>query len=318
MHLVLDTANGTTVANETVLMQIGALQENIEPHLLEDTPDVMTVGRRCQEHGYGFAWDPFSDQPYYTKPDGKGGWNGDVVPLYAFDYCPYLPDFDNEVCESTNDPYAMAMPAVGTEGAVAAPGTSKDTGADHGIAEAQAAIVEAESVIGQLLGTYEGVRPADHWNLEAGGDDWIRVHEKRRKALFTPDGVRGAPDVGTLTETRVTYLKFDDGEIAKITDDWTDPANAHRVLDKSWQGVSVFYVGAKACIDVEQEVDEFFDRLEGEVESPHKPGDWVTQEDLMRLATTAAHLFSHRVFNPLLQALLPLPCAAKASQQGYP
>ena len=70
------------------------------------------------------------------------------------------------------------------------------------------------------------MRPADHWNLEAGGDDWIRVHEKRHKALFTPDGVRGAPDVGTLTETRVTYLKFDDGEIAKTTDDWTDPANA--------------------------------------------------------------------------------------------
>ena len=126
-----------------------------------------------------------------TKPDGKGGWDGDVVPLYAFDYCTYLPDFDNEVCESTNDPYAMAMPAVSTEGAVAAPGTSEETGADSGIAEAQAAIVEAESVVGRLLGTYEGVRPADHWNLDEGSDECIRVHEKRRKALFTPDGVRG-------------------------------------------------------------------------------------------------------------------------------
>ena len=59
----------------------------------------MTIGRRCQAFGYGFAWDPYSDKPYYTLPDGKGGWDGDMVQMQSFDFVPYLPDYDNDVDE---------------------------------------------------------------------------------------------------------------------------------------------------------------------------------------------------------------------------
>ena len=153
----------------------------------------MTIGRRCQEYGYGFCLDPFSDQPYYSMPDGKGGWDGDVVPMYAFDYCPYLPDFDNEVYDGTELGESLTA-------APAAVGTADQSGAAE---EAKAALAEAEEMISKLLGTHGGVRPADHWVAREETDPWLRVHEKRRKALFIPEGVKGAPDVDTLSDTRV-------------------------------------------------------------------------------------------------------------------
>ncbi len=45
-------------------------------------------------------------------PDGKGGGEGEVVPMFAFDYYPYLPDVDNEVCDNTESGESlMAAPA---------------------------------------------------------------------------------------------------------------------------------------------------------------------------------------------------------------
>jgi len=241
VHLILDTANGTTVAKEVVPMQIGVLQENIEPHLLEETPDVMTVGRRCQEYGYGFAWDPFSDQPYYTKPDGKGGWDGDVVPLYAFDYSPYLPDFDNDVCESTDPLDVVAVPATESKPLDGAPdrefyerlaydqpeAADAANGSDA-VEAVKASLADAEKVISELLGTHGGVRPADHWVSRDGQE--VRVHEKWRKALFTPAGVKGAPNVDTLSDERITFVQYDDGKVENTPTTGQIP----KMAEKSW------------------------------------------------------------------------------------
>ena len=51
-----------------------------------DTPDILSVGYRCQELGFGFHWDPHST-PYFGFPDGKT-----QVDLHVESYVPYLCD----------------------------------------------------------------------------------------------------------------------------------------------------------------------------------------------------------------------------------
>ena len=61
----------------------------MECYAIEDAPDVLSLGKRCQKYGYGFYWDPYSSTPYMTHPDGH------IIPLSAIDYVPYLADFWN-------------------------------------------------------------------------------------------------------------------------------------------------------------------------------------------------------------------------------
>ena len=44
--VTMDTANGDVQATEVVPMQLGLLDENIEPFTLPSTPDVLSIGRR--------------------------------------------------------------------------------------------------------------------------------------------------------------------------------------------------------------------------------------------------------------------------------
>ena len=82
----MDTAGGPCVADQVAHVQIEVLEEHIDPYVLDDSPDVLTVGRRCRKHGYGFHWEPFGDAPYYVSPDGKVIWHE------CLDGVPYLPD----------------------------------------------------------------------------------------------------------------------------------------------------------------------------------------------------------------------------------
>ena len=50
----MDTAGGPCVADQVAHVQIEVLEEHIDPYVLDDSPDVLTVGRRCRKHGYGF------------------------------------------------------------------------------------------------------------------------------------------------------------------------------------------------------------------------------------------------------------------------
>ena len=78
--------------------QIGELGEVAEPYILDNTPDVLSIGRRCVEDGYSFNWKPYSLHPTITTPDGR------VVELTSRDCVPYLDDFEPS--------YSLAVPAV--------------------------------------------------------------------------------------------------------------------------------------------------------------------------------------------------------------
>ena len=82
----------------------------------------------------------------------------------------------------------------------------------------------------------------DSW-LSAGAEGvWRRAHRTPRRMLFTPFRVAGGPEKGAaLKKIRVTrgkYLGTQQG--FQIIDDYSMPANSHRVLKAGWTGVTEF------------------------------------------------------------------------------
>ncbi len=71
MPILLATANGLVDGDKVVSQQIGELLEVAEPYVLDSTPDVLSIGRRCVEDGYEFHWGPYSLHPTITTPQGK-------------------------------------------------------------------------------------------------------------------------------------------------------------------------------------------------------------------------------------------------------
>ena len=82
------TANDLVSGDKVVRQQIGAFGEVAAPCILDSTPDVLSIGRRCVEDGYRFVWEPYSLHPTMTTAAGK------VVTLVSRDCCPYLDDYE--------------------------------------------------------------------------------------------------------------------------------------------------------------------------------------------------------------------------------
>ena len=82
--------------DEVVPLAISGLKENVEPYVLESSPDVLSIGRRCVELGYKFVWEPFSYEPYFITN------YGDIVKLVSVNNVPYLCDQFNVTSNSYN------------------------------------------------------------------------------------------------------------------------------------------------------------------------------------------------------------------------
>ena len=81
----LHTANGITVVNQEVSMQIMSLMEDIHPLVLESTPAVLSVGKR---EGWTFIWNAWKN-PLLISPSGK------KIHLKVHGYVPYLVENKN-------------------------------------------------------------------------------------------------------------------------------------------------------------------------------------------------------------------------------
>ena len=64
------TANGVTNTDLISNFQTESFTEPINAYVLDDTPSVLSVGKRCMKQGYGFVWPP-GDNPFMINPDGK-------------------------------------------------------------------------------------------------------------------------------------------------------------------------------------------------------------------------------------------------------
>ena len=104
--LELITANGPYRATEETDVKIPVLSSEISPYVLEDTPAVISVGRRCVDEDWDFVWKG-SKQPYFKKPDGE------KIKLNVKDYVPYLPSKNCFALAAIGHPYKDSESAHG-------------------------------------------------------------------------------------------------------------------------------------------------------------------------------------------------------------
>ncbi len=86
--MLLSTANDISSSDMVVPQQIGALGVNAEPYVLDQSPDVYSIGRRCVQDGHSFQWLPYSLAPALRCPTGK------VVKQVSRGCCPHLDDYE--------------------------------------------------------------------------------------------------------------------------------------------------------------------------------------------------------------------------------
>jgi hypothetical protein len=66
----LNAPNGLTSIAKEVTMCLPQLDEMADVLCCQNTPSVISIGERCVETGYAFSWPPYSQNPFFIKPDG--------------------------------------------------------------------------------------------------------------------------------------------------------------------------------------------------------------------------------------------------------
>eukprot|EP00971_Amphidinium_carterae_P133767 2649819-Amphidinium_carterae.1 len=125
--LILNTANGLTEASKRSREDVKRLGTSITPIVLDSTPDVLSVGRRCMTEGYSFVW-PKGATPYFIDPRGTR------INFQVDKYIPYLIDTaaTPDVCEPED--LSVEEPDASRESALPV--------ADHQIADPEMGDVE--------------------------------------------------------------------------------------------------------------------------------------------------------------------------------
>ena len=77
------TANGITSTSTMVDLDFDTFNEPAKAHVLEDTPSVLSLGKRCMEQGYTFAW-PTGRELYMINSEG------DKIKMEVHDFIPYV------------------------------------------------------------------------------------------------------------------------------------------------------------------------------------------------------------------------------------
>ena len=79
----LHTANGVTSTSKMTDIQFNVFEEPVKAHVLDDTPSVLSMGKRCLEQGYTFIW-PSGKDPFMIDSDGL------IINMKVKDHIPYV------------------------------------------------------------------------------------------------------------------------------------------------------------------------------------------------------------------------------------
>eukprot|EP00435_Cladocopium_sp_Y103_P024953 s934_g6.t1 len=77
------TANGVTSTSQMTDLNFEVFDEPVKAHVLDDTPSVLSMGKRCMEQGFSFVW-PSGKDPFMIDNDGY------VVKMKVKDHIPYI------------------------------------------------------------------------------------------------------------------------------------------------------------------------------------------------------------------------------------
>ena len=101
------TANGVTSSTKRSDIKFEAFDEPAQAHILEDTPSVMSMGKRCVDLRYSFIW-PSGKTPYMIDP------NGDIIEMTVRDYIPYI-NIDQKKKKGTSSKIAKIINVISDE-----------------------------------------------------------------------------------------------------------------------------------------------------------------------------------------------------------
>ena len=154
------------------------LDEVIEAHVLESTPSIISVGKRCMDMGHSFVWTA-GCKPTLTCPPGG------TVTLDVINNVPYLPHGDTQFVSPTLDD-AEPLPAMPAPGAA--------------YQELEAS--EVPPCRSELTAKSE---LQDTWRTERSGHV-VKEHRLPRKAKFVPTGDDCPVRVDRLDNCRKTVV----------------------------------------------------------------------------------------------------------------
>ena len=155
--VTLETANGLVEINHEIELRVHEIEEDVRACVLDATPAVLSVGRRCMDHGYGFYWPP-GEKPTLVCPGGK------VVHLDVDQYVPFV------TCPNSVRP---AVVAVEEAAGVAAYGSAEPV---VPIPAADVAAPEAEAVAEEVV-----ERPGRDLRAEAVSREHLMTHMPKNK-----------------------------------------------------------------------------------------------------------------------------------------
>ena len=82
--LLFAGVGGTKAAKLKLLLRCPELGGTVEPLVMDDTPDVISIGWRCVELGWSFWWPPILTSPTADAPSGprRGVQRAGAHPLH--------------------------------------------------------------------------------------------------------------------------------------------------------------------------------------------------------------------------------------------
>ena len=81
--IMFHTAKGSTATQTEAEIDLGTFDMTSQAYVLDDTPSVMSLGKRCMEEGYSFVW-PSGKMPFMITK------NGERIDLTIHDNIPYI------------------------------------------------------------------------------------------------------------------------------------------------------------------------------------------------------------------------------------
>ena len=101
------TANGVTSSTKRSDIKFEAFDEPAQAHILEDTPSVMSMGKRCVDLGCSFIW-PSGKTPHMLDS------NGNIIEMTVKDYIPYV-NIDHKKKKGTSSKIAKILNIISDE-----------------------------------------------------------------------------------------------------------------------------------------------------------------------------------------------------------
>ena len=69
------SANGVTSANDVAKVHFDEFESTHTPYVFDESPSVLSVGKKCMEEGYSFVW-PANGVPYMISLDKENSTGG--------------------------------------------------------------------------------------------------------------------------------------------------------------------------------------------------------------------------------------------------